>query len=198
MGYSTLIDIAGSTIVGGLILLTLLNLNKNNVINTYNYGADVSVQQNLKDLSQQIESDLNKIGYNAGSSPDYTSAIQIADSSYFTFLSDCDNDSTMDSVSYHLGPTSDLSYSSNPKDRILYRCTYGNIPDTWKFTGVTIFKLVYYDTSNNILSTPVTNTNNIAKIKILLRMESPQKMDSTYQGAYWNITKPIAYNVVRR
>ncbi|KAF0210567.1 MAG: hypothetical protein FD178_3609, partial [Ignavibacteria bacterium] len=63
MGFSTLIDILGSTIVGGMLLMILFRLNEAATQNTYNYGADLIVQQSLVEVVQLLEYDFKKVGY---------------------------------------------------------------------------------------------------------------------------------------
>jgi len=52
MGFSTLIDILGSTIMGGLLLLIVLRLNNTATEKTTNYGGELSLQQNLVTIAQ--------------------------------------------------------------------------------------------------------------------------------------------------
>ena len=63
MGFSTLIDILGSTIIGGMLLMILLRLNDASVQNTYVYGGDLMVQQNLVEVVRLLEHDFRKIGF---------------------------------------------------------------------------------------------------------------------------------------
>jgi hypothetical protein len=60
MGFSTLIDILGSTLVGGMLLLILLRLNDASIENTYVYGGDLMVQQNLVSVVELLEYDFRK------------------------------------------------------------------------------------------------------------------------------------------
>ena len=63
MGFSSLIDILGSTIVGGLLLMILLRMNDASVENNYLYSGEKIVQQNLVEVVKLIEYDFRKIGY---------------------------------------------------------------------------------------------------------------------------------------
>ena len=86
MGFSTLIDIFGSTIIGSILFLILLRLNDASVENTYMNGGELIVQQNLVEAVQLIEYDFRKIGYCADWTkiPDPSKAIISADSSSIT------------------------------------------------------------------------------------------------------------------
>ena len=43
MGIATLLDIVGSTIIGGVILLTLFRMNSTATQNTYNFSGELIV-----------------------------------------------------------------------------------------------------------------------------------------------------------
>jgi hypothetical protein len=203
MGYSTLLDIVGSIIIGGLLLITLLTTNSSAVQNTYTYGGDVAVQQGLNSLASTMESDFNRIGYLLDPKELITGTPVIisADTSSIQFYSDLYNTGGLCIVNYYLGPTSELSGkdSPNPRDRNIYRVVTSNPPTaTMKCPGVTIFRLAYYDTSGTKLSCPVTVTANIAKIQIFLKMESPFPYDGNYVSTYWNNTKYVVINTKNR
>ncbi len=199
MGYTTIIDIIGSTIIGGLLMLILFRANSSAVENTYNYGSDLSAQQRLAITSRIIESDFSKIGYCKGQFSDYAKAIKYADSTQIEFYSDIDNDEEMDSVTYRLGPTTELSNTANPSDRILYKTAYDTtLPQVTPFSGVTVFKLAYYDTSGTLMSFPITQPENIARIKIFLKTENAESINGEYAAAFLEDTKYVAYNINER
>jgi len=202
MGYTTLLDIVGSIIIGGVLMVVLLNTNNNAVQNTYNYGGDVSIQIELTNLVQTIDSDFRKIGYSSIQTIvlDPTKIILLADTSSIKFLSDVSNNGTIDTVYYYLGPTSELSYTTNPNDRILYRITHDSLSSaiTMRNPGVTIFRFSYYDSSGSSLSCPVASLAKISKIQIQLKMESAIPYSGSYVSAYWNGTKRISVNVLDR
>ncbi len=199
MGYSTIIDIIGSTIVGGLLMLILFRTNSSAVENTYNYGSDLSAQQRLAVISKIIDYDFSKIGYCKNQVTDYTGAIKYADSTQIQFYTDMNDDGIRDSVTYKLGPTSDLSRTPNPSDRIIYRTVYDTtFPQIDPLAGVTVFKMIYYDTSGTLMSFPISNTSIIRKIKILLKTETSAPFNGVYASAFLEDTKYVAYNINRR
>ena len=63
MGVSTILDIVGSMIVGGILLLTLFRMNSNATQNTYNFSGELTVQENLVTTVEVLEYDFRKIGY---------------------------------------------------------------------------------------------------------------------------------------
>jgi type II secretory pathway component PulJ len=83
MGYSTLLDILGSIIIGGILLTIAFRLNGAATEKTYNNSGELSLQQNLSTIAQIIENDFRKIGYCADCNklPDPSKAILSADTS---------------------------------------------------------------------------------------------------------------------
>ncbi len=63
MGFSTLIDILGSTLVGGMLLLILFRINDTAVENSFSMGENLLVQKNLVEAVELLEFDFRKIGY---------------------------------------------------------------------------------------------------------------------------------------
>ncbi len=123
MGAATILDILGSTIVGGLLLFILFNMNNNATQNTYNFSGELILQQNLVTTVEVLEYDFRKIGYCEDPSvlpfPE-TDAILCADTSNIKFLTDLmeppynnpHGDGTLDTIQYFLGPTSDINRNS--------------------------------------------------------------------------------------
>jgi len=52
MGYTTILDIIGSVIIGGFILLILYRTNASATENTYNNGSDLIVQEDITTIVQ--------------------------------------------------------------------------------------------------------------------------------------------------
>ena len=94
MGFNTILDILGSIIVGGLLLLILFKINSNTTSNVYNTNSEANVQQAMVSVVEVLESDFRKIGYckDWNLIPDPTKAILLADTSKIKFLTDIDND----------------------------------------------------------------------------------------------------------
>jgi len=60
---SSILDILGATIIGGLLLLIALTAMSSAVEVFFNYNADAIVQSQLAELSSIIQFDLRKMGY---------------------------------------------------------------------------------------------------------------------------------------
>ncbi len=208
MGFSTIIDILGSTLIGGMLLLILLRLNDAGVQNTYTYGGELIVQQNLVDLVTLLEHDFRKIGFCADwkKLPEPTEFIVAADESSITFYTDVDADGNVDTLQYYAGPTNELVNTPNPRDRLLYRVVNSQTPRGSNL-GVTEFKLVYYDELGNKLATPVLNTSKIRVMEINIKVEDVYGYDTSnpdkdttdmYASAFWKQIRLVARNLQNR
>jgi hypothetical protein len=146
-----------------------------------------------------LEHDFRKIGYckDWTKIPDPTKAILFADTSSIKFLTDINNNGSVDTLYYYLGPTSELSNTPNPRDRLLYRVVNGETPKSSN-VGITKFYLTYYDTFGNVLATPVAIPGQIQKMQIDLQVENPEPIDSTYVVAFWRQLRLTARNLQNR
>lgn len=199
---SVMLDLIGSTMIAGLVLLMGLSLNSNITNSNQSYNSDVIVQESLVSLVESLEYDLRKMGYNI---EDPTTVIIHADTTHIRFLSDLDDNDITDTVDWYLGKY--ITSSPNPKDRILYRkiatpgvgsLIVGSAP------GVTRFGLRYLDQDG-------VQTNIMGQIWIIettLQVESPWKVQNTavlnqayenwgYSAAFWRQTRLAGRNLKR-
>ena len=208
MGFSTILDILGSTLIGGMLLLILFRVNDATVENNYMYGGELVVQQNLVAVVELLEFDFRKIGY----CEDWTKLanpleyIISADSNSIKFKTDLDSDGVVDSLWYYSGPVSELSGTPNPRDKLLYRVENDETPIGTNL-GVTMFELVYYDALGNKLSTPVASPDLIQMIEINIRVEDVYGYDTAndgkedldmYASAFWKQIRLAARNLKNR
>jgi len=184
---ATMIDIIGSTIIRGAIVLIILNLN----VSLNNSLSQKTVRAALKQKTvvpaQVLTDDIRLAGYNQPATPFKTIAIAKADE--IQFLADLDSDSTTDVVHYYLGAA-----PSGSTHRVLYR----------QLNGGTSFELArdvisltftYYNSSGGTIP-PGLNKNLIKSISIKLKIESSIQAtegigtDNTakYETAYWERT----------
>ena len=160
------LDLIGSFIIAGTLLLSVLNLNASLVDSSYQNTLDLIVQQNLTALGKLIRYDFCKIGYGVA---DTTTAILLADSTQITFQTDIDRDGDVDTLRYYISEPSGAGSTLNPEDRLLYRVVNSEPAegDAW---GVTKFELRYLDASGSETGDP----GSIRAIEVAL----------TLQGAY--------------
>jgi hypothetical protein len=199
MGFSTIMDIMGSMIIGGILLTITLRLNDSATGKTYNNSAELSLQENMATVAQIVETDFRKIGYCAdwNKFPDPSKAVVYADETSIKFLTDIDLDTNMDSISYYVGSTSELLSTPNPRDRILYRVVNTETPMPSNL-GVTQFRLVYFDALGDTLSPPITSPGLITSIEINLTVESVAAYDTAYSSAFWRQIRLVARNLKNR
>jgi hypothetical protein len=201
MGYATILDIIGSIIAGGFLLLILARTNASAIQNTYNNNSDLITQQNLSTVVLLLENDFRKIGYMGDWSKagqiDPTKAILYADSTSIKFIGDIDNDGVMDTVYYYVGPTSELSGTPNPNDRILYRSVSGTLTKSGSM-GITQFSLAYFDDFGNQLSFPISAPGAIEEIQITLQVQNTEAYNGQYVTSYWRQIRLAARNLKNR
>ncbi|MBK7632165.1 MAG: hypothetical protein IPJ23_15960 [Ignavibacteriales bacterium] len=199
MGFTTLLDILGSVIIGGVMMSIAYRLSDSITEKTYNHSGELTIQQNLATQAQIIEYDFRKIGYckNWNLIPDPTKALLYADTSEIKFYTDIDNDGTVDSIHYYLGPASELTGTANPRDRLLYRVLNDESPKSANL-GVTQFKLVYFDALGDTLAPPIGLNGGITSIEINLTVESTEAYDQKFSKAFWRQIRMVSRNLKNR
>jgi hypothetical protein len=175
---SLLLDIFGSTFIAGIIFMMLFNLNVFQTNQRISSDSELQLQQSAKTLAEIVNYDLRKIGYNYPDIP----FIQ-TDSEYVSFYSDIDRDDVMDSVIYMMGDTTEVSGTTNPRDRVLYRIVNA---DTIKgpSLGLTKAKFSYLDEFGITTTVPA----DIRYVKAELWVESVEPVEGSYLFTYWEMT----------
>ncbi len=204
MGYSTLLDILSSTIIGGLLLLILFRLNDAAVENNYVYGGEAIAQSNLVEVVRLVEHDFRKIGFckDWEKLPDPSKSILSASQNSIKFLTDEDNDGNVDTLNYYLGSTDELPNTPNPNDRMLYRVR-GNATPKGSNLGVTQFDLFYFDAMGNQLTFPITVPSAIYTMQINIKVEDVYGYeriydDEKYASAFWRQVRLASRNLKNR
>lgn len=173
-----ILDLLGAFLIGGIVLLLVVNLNAYSTETQFASDADLRLQQNAKTLAEIINDDLRKIGYKYSGT-----AISQADSQRISFHGDIDNNGTMDLVTYYLGNKEDAPTTPNPDDRVLYRIV--NHDTTGGPTlGLTDIKFSYLDKHEQI----TVNTDSICYIKAEIWVETVQPVGGEYPFTYWEMT----------
>jgi hypothetical protein len=173
-----MVDVIGSTIIGGIVLLMILALNSNMENTAGVQTMNICTQQDLTTLVGMIEYDFAKMGYRVSDSL----KICFADTSSITFKTDIDNNGVVDSISYSLASTLNTT-TENPRDRILYRTLNNGTPMAINL-GDTRFRLWYYDSLGNI----TTWRSKMRAVRLALNLESTSAWDTVYTGVYWERT----------
>lgn len=199
MGFTTILDILGSVIIGGVLMTIAYRFSDTITERTYNHSGELTIQQNLATVAQTVEYDFRKIGYckNWNLLPDPTKAILSADTSSIRFYTDIDNDGDVDSIRYYLGSISELTGTANPRDRMLYRVLNNEQPKSANL-GVTQFYLVYFDALGDTIHTPIGLNGGIVSIEINLTVENTEAYDRIYSKAFWRQIRMVSRNLKNR
>ncbi|MCU0365065.1 MAG: hypothetical protein MUE93_05270 [Ignavibacteriaceae bacterium] len=199
MGFSTIIDVLGSLIIGGLLLLILMRLNGTVTEHYYVTGSDRNLQRALAETAILIEKDFRKMGYCADpyKITETMDIVIVADSDFISYYTDVDKDENLDVMTYFVSDTNALAATKNPRDRILYRQINSDTP-LMISTNITRFLLEYYDVFGNKLTSPVASPGNITHMKISMRVEDPEAYNEQYSNAYWQQVRLTSKNLRKR
>ena len=199
MGYSTLIDVLGSIVIGGLLLLTIIRMNANQVENSFVYGSDRVVQRNLVEVAVVLENELRKIGYcfDPSKISSSTKIIQLADTNKIKYLADFDRNGSLDTIYYYLGSLSELSYTPNPRDRILYRKVNSNTAYPISY-GITDFSFVYFDALEDTLHFPISDPALVRSMQVSFKIEDGAAYNTNYSSSYWRLLRMSSRNLTKR
>lgn len=199
MGIASIFDLIGSVIIGGVLLITLIKINDSATRNTYGFTGELVVQENLVTSVEVLEYDFRKIGYceDPFAIPNTKRAILYADSTDITYLTDVNFDGIPDTMRYYLGPTSELSHTPNPDDRMLYQEINGDRAGV--NLGITLFKIKYFGALGEELSLPRSfPPTGIFSMQIDIRIENTSAYDEEYRYAFWRQIRLASRNLENR
>lgn len=179
---NNILDIVGSFIVAGMVILLVITLNLNMNSTSIETIESSKVQTNTAVNSIIFDYDLYKIGYRATSN-----RITKADSNWIIYKSDYDNNGSLDSIEYKLGPTSDLAATTNQNDRLIYKKI--NTGSYLSMGVVSFLKIFYYDSVGSQISyaslSSQPNRNLIRTLKLQVTFESSDSNYAVSQGTNW-------------
>lgn len=170
------IELAGSFIIGGMLLLSILSLNADIMETATINSLGTIAQKNATVVVSILEYDIRKMGYNV---PTGTVVITDLSDTTIKFLADVDDDGSVEEISYYLGPKSEPSDTDNPNDRYLYRSVDGAALDV--ALGLISWNLTYYDSDGATTITPA----DVRTIRISFTVETVISFDETYGSARW-------------
>ena len=214
MGFQTIIDLIGSSVIFGWLFLITITASVSNKEDLQSNQGELICQENLVELTKLLEYDFRKIGYckEPDRFPNPTLAIRLADSTRIKFITDVDIDGSgpdgfIDSIYYYLGPAGVMSGMNNPRVRMLYR-QVNNLPVSGANLGVTNFRLTYFTKFNDTLVTPVSagNLQKIFSIQISLSVENTvasaivetAPINTQFQSAFWQQRRLSSRNYMNR
>lgn len=173
-------EITWSSFIGATIIAAGMGLQIYLSGSSQQMTSNLITQRNMADFHKIIQNDFGKIGYR-----DTTGCpVLVSTSDTLKFLSDIDDNSTIDTVLYYRGSTTERLKTENPDDFLLYRVILHT--DTIRFNiGLTNFSFTYYDSIRGVTSNPAL----VRGFTINARLESANKnQDSTRSGVAWSTT----------
>lgn len=178
-----ILDLLGSIVIGGLLILMMLNLNSSISESAATQTFNNITQQNLTAVSDILENDFRKMGYHIFDSVKVT----YTDTAEIKFQTDLYSDSVIHVVHYYFNPAA-VSGQENTNTHVLYR-QIDNNPHMPINLGLTKFRLWYYDGAGNLLTgNSVATLAKIRAIKVAMSIESVSAWNKKYSGAYWERT----------
>jgi hypothetical protein len=185
-----LLDIFGSTFIGGMLLLLIIKLNIFTSQASFSSDNELKMQQNAKTLAEILNYDLRKIGYNH----DETS-ILVAEKDRIKFVGDLQPpDSSghgiMDTIEYKILDESYASGTSNVNDIVLVRKVNSEPEISGPSLGLVKLEFSYLDN----LSSPTTELSKIKYIKTEMWVEPTDPANNFITGnkdsvfTYWEFT----------
>lgn len=185
-----ILDILGSTFIGGLIMFLILNINLFMSNAGYNSDNELRMQQNAKTLAEILNYDLRKIGYNHNGV-----AILAAEKQRVKFLGDLQRPGepgfgVVDTVEYSVKDSSFAAGTSNSRDIILVRKLNNSDYSDEPSLGLVKLNFSYMDS----LSTETADLTKIRYIKTELWIEPVDPVNNFITGkkdsvfTYWEFT----------
>jgi hypothetical protein len=192
-------DVLGSIVLGGYILLMIFRLNATVSETTFMNGSELAVQTNLTTLVDILESDFRKIGYCADpyKLTDPSKAIISVNEHGIKYLTDVNRSGNVDTLEYYVSSTSALTATPNPRDFLLYRRINHNPPLKFDI-GLTKFDFLFFNSRDDSIAFPVATTGEIFNIRLSVLLESSHPYDTTYTYAYWRQVRLAARNMRNR
>ena len=171
------IQMAGSFLIGGMVLVTILNMNHEILETSSLNSLGTMAQENVIEIASILEYDFKKIGHQV---PRNTPALLAITDSTISFLADIDRDSVIDTISYRAGPVSETSATDNPSDRYLYRSVNGDEYDV--ALGITAWELRYFNQKMGTTS----QVDSVRVIQISFTVGTTFGYDENYGRASWS------------
>lgn len=170
------INLIGSAIIGGLMLLSILGVNGLLVENSIESIADYQVKYHTSTIAGVLSYDLRKIGYlyNDGFPLDSISSHLIR------FNADVTGDGDADTVQWVFAQSLPDLITPNPGDTSLFRVVND---DTTDFSGgVITFAFTYYDSLGQV----TTIADSTKSIHVNLLCESKEHIGNRFLKSAWS------------
>lgn len=204
---ATILDIILAMMVGGILLIIILNANQIAMEWSSVLNGDVLVQRLLISTAQIVEGEFRNMG--VGVERDSATIMSALDTA-ISFRTDIGRDNILDRVDFWVGSVSELAYTQNDSDRFLYRRV--NLGPPQAVGTVTFFRLRYFSQNQmDTLITPVppSDLRMIKIVEISLEVQNPyalyKRLDdptirqraALYSSSLWRQTRLASQNLRR-
>lgn len=175
MGHQVILDLIGSAIIGGALLLTLLGFSASNQQAKQEYQAEMLSQENIISVADMLDEDIRQAGYCRNKSAMSAPVIVSAGSDYIAFKTDIpvqasrEGDGIVDTIRYKI--TGSSVPNSNER-RLVRKANSGEFSPF--ATDITQFEIKYYKYNGDTLPRPVAP----ARLKEITRVEMTLGMGS--------------------
>ncbi|MFA6234533.1 MAG: hypothetical protein WC824_10180 [Bacteroidota bacterium] len=170
---STHLDIIGSVIIAGMIILNFSFFMGERTESQIETTNKITAQTEMGDVTSTLRFDLRKVGYGCDSVP-----ILLATENSLVFRADLENDGKIDTVGYYFGASNALI--GEKSDALLYRIVNGK-KYRGQDLGLTGFRFIFFTETTFGTLTQTTDLNSIKAIGVSLRIRSTMKVDGDYQ-----------------
>jgi len=169
----TQLDIVGSIILLGLLILGFGYFMSDKQSSEYMTTAQVTAQKYMSDISSTIMFDLRKVGYGVPSGTPFIFCSPTA----LSFMGDIDNNGSVDTVEYRFATPA--TNTVNPSDSLIYHRVTGK---HWVVTdaGVVGLRFRYY----NCTGSETSDKALIKHVAVQLRIQSRFPVDGEYAESF--------------
>jgi hypothetical protein len=174
------LEIAWTSFIGAAIIGAIVALHVLLSDSSQKMTLDMMAQESMTEFTKTVNYDFNKIGYR-----DTTGApVLKAKSDTLVFLSDIDNNTTIDTVKYVKGLPAQWTRTANPNDFLVYRIKVPS--DTTRLNvGFTGFAFTYFDSTGAATVDPSLVRGFTLSAQLEGRYKNP---DGSYSGVAWSAT----------
>lgn len=202
-----ILDIILSALLGGMLLMSVISASEVINENALIINGEMAVQQMLVTTAQFVEGEFRNMGMWV---PEDSTTVIAAYDTAISFKSDLNLDGTPETVSYWVGPTSELSQTQNELDRFLHR-RVGTGP-VQSVGIVTRFNLRYFSQNERDTLVPPIAPLDLSEIKIVeITMEvqspygiyrdprdvQPGQRSALFTSSFWRQTRLASQNLKR-
>lgn len=185
-----LLDLIGSALIGGILVLQLLNMSLFMQNAGFSSDNELKMQQNAKTLAEIINYDFRKIGYQFDST-----SVLTAEQKKIKFVGDLERPGEtgagiIDTVEYFVLDSTFATATSNPRDIVLVRILNNTDSIAGPSLGLVNIKFSYLDS----LYTTTADLSKIKYIKTELWVEPTETANDFVTGekdsvfTYWEFT----------